>query len=199
MRATMRCASALLLLAVALAAGPAAAGKRELIRFRGPDGTPGLVDDAEKLPPGALVLERSPLPAVTSEDPPADEDAERVPEPAAEEAPARLDESAHAERCLQYDLSRGCSDGQLAEAAGWCQRARDVHGARAEAEQALERAEEAYEECRTAGGTVPFCSRRRLDAAEHAVEDAEQGLEQLEQECRSAECLPGWIREDCEG
>ena len=52
------------LLALLLAAAPAWAGEA-LIRFRQADGTLGLVDDDDKLPPGAVVLERTPLePAV---------------------------------------------------------------------------------------------------------------------------------------
>jgi len=46
--------------ALLLAAAPAWAGD-ELIRFRQADGTLGLVDDDDKLPPGAVVLERTPF------------------------------------------------------------------------------------------------------------------------------------------
>jgi hypothetical protein len=206
--------AAVFLLAAALAAGPAAAGERELIRFRGPDGTPGLVDDADKLPPGAVILERSPLAAVKGQDEPAEpedgerrsedperapEDGDRAPEPAEPAAPpAHLDEAERAERCLQYGLSRGCNPREAAEAAGWCSRAQELHRAQEEAEENRVYAEEAYEDCRTASGTVPFCSRRRLDAAERQVEEADRSLERLEDECRSAECLPGWIRESCD-
>ena len=49
-----------LVLALLLAAAPAWAGD-ELIRFRQADGTLGLVDDDDKLPRGAVVLERTPL------------------------------------------------------------------------------------------------------------------------------------------
>jgi hypothetical protein len=49
-----------LVLALLLAGAPAWADG-ELIRFRQADGTLGLVDDDDKLPPGAVVLERTPL------------------------------------------------------------------------------------------------------------------------------------------
>jgi hypothetical protein len=49
-----------LFLALLLVAAPAWSGD-ELIRFRQADGTLGLVDDDDKLPPGAVVLERTPL------------------------------------------------------------------------------------------------------------------------------------------
>jgi hypothetical protein len=188
------------LLCVAFLAGPAAAGKRELIRFRGPDGTPGLVDDADKLPPGAVVIERTPLAEIAAE-----REREAAVEDEAPDAESELDAPTSArpdlergERCLQYGLSPGCSSEQASQASHWCARAEDVHRAREEAELNHAAAEEAWDDCRTAGGTVPYCSRRRLDAAEHAVEEAERGLEHLQGECREADCLPGWIREGCE-
>jgi hypothetical protein len=170
------------LLVLALGASPALA--RELIRFRQADGTLGLVDDPDKLPPGATVLERKSLPELR-EGSAGPGDAEAPPEasPAAPEARSE---------------PRAGDGGEAAEAARWCERALAVHGAREQAEARRERAEEAYDACRTAGGTVPYCSRRRLDAAEQAVADAERSLERLEDECRSADCLPGWIRAACD-
>jgi hypothetical protein len=172
----MRSAAAVLL-ALALGVEPALA--RELIRFRQPDGTLGLVDDPDKLPAGATVLERKSIPELRDEGP-----AEGTAQPdASPAAPAPPPDPRAAE---------------AAEAARWCERARGVHGAREEAEERRDRAEEAYDDCRTAGGTVPYCSRRRLDAAEQALEAAERSLERLEEDCRNAECLPGWIREGCD-
>lgn len=180
-------AGALLLLAAA------SAGAGELIRFRAADGSLGLVDHASKLPPGAIVLERSEKRVADPRRLPA----APFPEAEAVDWPAQQAKR-RSSRCAHYGLPRDCDPGLIASADSWCDRG---HGARAALERAGERVaeeEEDYEDCRTASGVMPYCSRHALDAAEAAAEGAEQALQSLEDACRAAGCLPGWVRGGCE-
>lgn len=187
--------------AVLLLAAPTA-WSGELIQFRAADGTIGFVDDASKLPPGARVVSRRASKPRQSD---ADEAPARWPfasEPwpsAAEDEAAPFEPSAERardERCADYGLARGCSAQEAAAARRWCERAASVHAAREGAERSLERAEEAYEECNESAVLI-YCSRRQIEWAERQLEDAEGSLEALEEQCRSAGCLPGWVREGC--
>jgi hypothetical protein len=172
-RAMRSVAAAALLLAATAAAGG------ELIHFRGPDGRIGLVDHPSKLPPGAIVVGRRETSERAEEPEPA--------APAAEPARARADE--------------GAEETEPVDRPGhWCEQGRSARSRIARAEQALERAEEQLEDCETAslreGG---YCTRRWLEGAEQELESAEEALSSLEAACRSAECLPGWLRGDCDG
>jgi hypothetical protein len=44
----------------------------------------------------------------------------------------------------------------------------------------------------------PYCSERDVEAAEERLEDALAEEEALADDCRRADCLPGWVREGCE-
>jgi hypothetical protein len=217
---------AVLALSVVLAAGSAASAD-ELIRYRAPDGTLGLVDKVEKLPPGAVVLERTPLAADRGPETRAAREAEAhaaeaaarggdeasasssdaadapdAPDaaPGSEAAPAEAPRSSHgdATTCIRLGLPRVCGWDAIADARRWCVRSESTRSAVDGAEAELEAAQESYEDCRTANGAYDYCSRERLDSAEAAVEDSQQELDQLQQDCRTAECLPGWIRECCD-
>lgn len=177
----------LLLLAVA-----SSAGADELIRFRAADGTLGLVDHPSKVPPGAIVVERSEKRA--PERPPPDEP---LPEAAAAPAPAPEPEQSR-KRCTEYGLEPGCDPALLETTGSWCQRGLSVRASLEHAEERVADEEEDYANCRTAGGVVPYCSRRQLDLAEANLEGAEQALEELTDACRAAGCLPGWVRAGCE-
>jgi hypothetical protein len=213
-----------LVLALLLAAAPAWADG-ELIRFRQADGTLGLVDDDDKLPPGAVVLERTPLsrpsePAPAASDPglAEDIDAAAEDEPEREHRPGRLiieprrssaptaaaevpvdPEAArqNAKLCSRYYLDWDCTESDRQVAADWCQRSTDARGLLDRAEEELELAQEEFDRCDDQSGSY-YCSRIRLDAAVSTFEKEEVAVERLQTECRKADCLPGWTREGCE-
>jgi hypothetical protein len=172
----------------------APAGADELIRFRGPDGNLGLVDHPSKLPPGAVVLERSEKRPARAQPP-----AAALPEAEADAAETEVrPEPLSSLSCAHYGLEPGCDPGLVASVGEWCDRGRGARASLESAEEVLAEEEEDFEDCRTAGGTLPYCSRRQLDAAEAALERAEQALQDLEDACRAAGCLPGWVRGDCD-
>jgi len=166
-----RLAAAALLLAATAASGG------ELIHFRAPDGRIGLVDHLSKLPPGAIVVESR----ETSERAEEPEEA-----PAGEPAPARADEGA-------------AEAGPVDRARHWCEQGRSARSRIERAEQSLERAEEELDDCEVAALRGGYCTRRWLENAEVELESAEEALSSLEAACRNAECLPGWLRGDCDG
>jgi hypothetical protein len=208
--------------ALLLAAAPAWAGD-ELIRFRQADGTLGLVDDDDKLPPGAVVLERTPLgrppeapaasdPGLAAEiDTEAEEDSERkhrpgrlIIEPSRSPAPSPVaspldPESAreNAALCSRYHLDSDCTEGDRQVAADWCQRSGEARGLLEQAEEEMELAEEEFERCDDLSGSY-YCPRIRLDAAQSVLAKEEAAVERLENDCRKEDCLPGWTREGCE-
>ena len=210
--------------ALLLAAAPAWAGD-ELIRFRQPDGTLGLVDDDDKLPPGAVVLERTPLSrpseaAPVASDPglsaeigaEAEEDSERehrpgrlILSPSRSSAPAPaaadpLDAEAardNAALCLRYHLDSGCTESERQVAADWCQRSGEARGLLEQAEEEMELAQEEFDRCDDLSGSY-YCPRIRLDAAQSVLAKEEAAVERLQNECRKEDCLPGWTREGCE-
>ena len=202
-------AAALLLLAAAAASGG------ELIQFRAPDGRVGMVDDPSKLPPGVVIIERrekaeraeEPDEPLGGASPPAQRNealggAQRNAAPArarvgeaGELGPAQ--KSGDAAVCLHFGLPAECAADQIRSAEGWCERGRDARGRIERAEHSLEQAEEAFDDCETASLRGGYCSRSRLDAAELEAEEAESALGQLEETCRDADCLPGWVRGDC--
>lgn len=211
--------------ALLLAAAPAWAGD-ELIRFRQADGTLGLVDDDDKLPPGAVVLERTPLgrpseaPAASDPGPglAAEIDAEAEGEPEREHRPGRLiiepsrsdapspaaadplDAEAARENaavCSRYHLDSDCTESDRQVAANWCQRSGEARGVLEQAEEEMELAEEEFERCDDLSGSY-YCSRIRLDAAQSVLAKEEAAVERLQNDCRKEDCLPGWTREGCE-
>jgi hypothetical protein len=70
-----------------------------------------------------------------------------------------------------------------------------VRREREDAEADVETERERYERCQL---VQTYCTERDLDAAEQRLEDALAEEEALVDECRRAECLPGWVREGCE-
>jgi hypothetical protein len=191
----MRPALVLLLL---LGATPASGD--ELIRFRTSDGLVGLVDHPDKVPPGAEIVERRPLraqkPPAPEEPPPARATPAAAPPPA---APADPEPAPGAELCARFGLGRGCAAAELDTARVWCERSGPARQAVEDAEHALEREEELYEDCRSVQGffPTPRCSRADLERAEAALDQAQGAEDALEDDCRTAGCLPGWIREGC--
>ena len=210
--------------ALLLAAAPAWAGD-ELIRFRQADGTLGLVDDDDKLPPGAVVLARTPLgrpseaapeasaPGLAAEiDDEAEGDPEREHRPgrliieprrSAAPSPAAADpldaEVArdNAALCSRYHLDSDCSESERQVAADWCQRSGDARSLLEQAEEEMELAQEEFDRCDDLSGSY-YCSRIRLDAAQSALAKEEAAVERLQNDCRKEDCLPGWTREGCE-
>jgi hypothetical protein len=213
-----------LVLALLLAAAPAWADG-ELIRFRQADGTLGLVDDDDKLPPGAVVLERTPLSrpseaAPAASDPGLSEeiDAAAEDEPEREHRPGRLifeprregaptaaaavpldAEAARSNEklCSPYYLDSDCTESDRQVAADWCRRSTDARGLLERAEEELELAQEEFDRCDDQSGSY-YCPRIRLDAALSSVAKEEVAVERLENDCRKEDCLPGWTREGCE-
>jgi hypothetical protein len=198
----MRAAALLLLLLL----GALSAAAAELIRFRTADGLVGLVDHPDKVPPGAEILERRPLPerqpaqplAPAGRETPAEGAAPAPPPAAAEEAPAGPEPDT--ELCARFGLGRGCAAAEVTDARAWCARSGPARRALADAEEGLAAEEEAYERCRSVDGfyPTPHCSRADLERAETAVAEAVAAEEALEEACRTGGCLPGWIREGCE-
>ena len=151
------------LLALLLAAAPAWAGD-ELIRFRQADGTLGLVDDDDKLPPGAVVLERTPLARPSrgagrlrpgprrgdrrgSGGRLADEhrpgtliiEPRRSAAPSATELPVDAEAArGNAALCSRYHLDSDCTESDRAVAADWCQRSGDARSLLEQAEEEME-------------------------------------------------------------
>jgi hypothetical protein len=162
-----------------------------------------MVDHPSKLPPGAVVVERR-------------EKTERAEEPAPEASPPARWEGESAEArpaghgglrasprpqdtavCLRLGLPEDCSAAQAQSAEHWCESGQRARRRIEEAEQALERAEEDLENCEVASLRGGYCSEGRLEDAQLELEDAERSLAGLEDSCRSADCLPGWVRDDC--
>jgi hypothetical protein len=191
MRALKRAiALALLLLATTALGG-------ELVRFRAADGTIGLVDHPSKLPPGATVLGVADKTKSTAPAKPAPDDAARDRLRGGLEG--RDAEPSFDRHRTGVRMNPGSGDvgdyegGASSGSAGWCQRGRSAQDRLDRAEERLASAEEAYDRCDEGGG-VHECSRSSLDSAERELENAEKGLSQVEADCRSAGCDPGWLR-----
>lgn len=191
---------------------PAAAG--ELIRYRGPDGVVGFVDDEKRLPPGVEVvsrtpIERAPEPTPPAEDPPAPE---LAPAPPAASPPAAdaddcetlaspLDRvrclGAREARCSHFGLAPGCEPERLATARDWCARGESLRLEIAHEASERDAARESHEACLRRGEPAWRCDGETLDEAERAALVAERRVEALEAQCHEEGCLPGWVREGC--
>jgi hypothetical protein len=193
----MRVLAAVLL----LASLPSAALADELIRFRTPDGVLGLVDHEDKVPPGATILSRDPkpTPAARVADPGVDAGAGGTYEESGPLGAPRDSEPAPARRRRGPSpsaLAEGASpDEEAAAVAEWCEQSTALRREREDAEADVETERERFERCEL---VQTYCSERDLDAAEQRLEDALTEEEAIADECRRAECLPGWIREGCE-
>jgi hypothetical protein len=191
MRALKRAiALALLLVAPSVASG-------ELIRFRAADGTIGLVDHPSKLPPGATVLGVADETKSAPPAKPAPDDAARDRLRGGLEGRGAEPSLGRQRRGLRMNPGSGdvgdYEGGPSTGSAGWCQRGRSAQERLERAEERLASAEESYDRCDEGGG-VHECSRSSLEAAERELANAEQGLSQVEADCRSAGCNPGWLR-----
>lgn len=184
----MRALSAACLLL--LAALPVAALADELIRFRTPEGVLGLVDHEDKVPPGATILSREPKPSAAGQAAALETEAPAEDAAAGSAPPARR-------RAPRPDVAAATisPDEEAALVAEWCEQATDLRLAREEAEADVEAERERYERCEF---VESYCSERDLEAAEERLEDALGDEEALVDDCRKAECLPGWVREGCE-
>jgi hypothetical protein len=165
-------------------AQPTLAG--ELLTYRTPDGNMGITDNPKLVPPGSQILRRdpeTPQQGETSRDP--------VP-PAA------------ARRSLPTTRS-GDADPDVAAAARWRQRLRQARQEEERAAHALEQAERDYRSCRhrenfgsSYQAHIPgetTCDEAPVVAAQHEYERAKAYAEDgIEDECRRAGCLPGWLR-----
>jgi len=190
----MRALAAAFLLVLASAL-PTAALADELIRFRTPDGVLGLVDHADKVPPGATILSREPKPTAAGRAAalePAAEAEHGVSDEPAEEAPPRARRRPPRPGVPTASAS---PDEEAALVADWCEQATDLRLAREEAEADVEAERERYERCEMVDA---YCSERDVEAAEERLDDALAEEEALADDCRRADCLPGWIREGCE-
>jgi hypothetical protein len=205
-----------LFLALLLLAAPASGGD-ELIRFRQADGTLGLVDDDDKLPPGATVLERTPLvrpsesPAAAEPEAEPDESDETdalgaEPEPGTfvieprrgAETPKDAETAReNAALCVKYHLDSDCTASEREDAGAWCRRSTEARDLLDRAEEELELAQEEFDRCDELSGSY-YCPRLRLDAALSTLAREEAAVERMETECRKADCLPGWTRDGCE-
>jgi hypothetical protein len=158
-----------ILLAALLLSGPAAGG--DLVRYRAADGTIGLVDHRSKVPPGATVLDVS-------------KPTERVPASEAPPAPP----APRPRPSLAASAEESAADAGL-----WCGRGRDAEDRIERAEANLAQIADWYDRCDDTQ-LYNWCSRSSLDAAEVEVQNAEDALTELEDDCRRSGCNPGWLR-----
>lgn len=211
---------ALLLLAFA---GSAMSG--ELVRYRSADGSLGFVDDERRLPPGSVVLSRTPL---SSPSAPAE-----VALPEAAETPVAADSiadgeaggpntdeasipgevaecSSHAnradqlrcwrergERCTHFGMTLRCALADLDAARSWCDRGEMLRSEQPPIQDQLADAVESLRACKSGAPLGGDCSRDDLDEAERAAEVWDLRFAALEEQCQEQGCLPGWVRESC--
>jgi hypothetical protein len=154
-----------------LLAMPAAGG--DLIRYRAADGSIGLVDHPSKVPPGAAMLERSKA-------------TDRAPDAEADEETA-----APSPRTPRSQPAASADEDELARE--WCDRGREAAERLRRAETSFAELSESYERCDNPW-LYMYCSRSDLDGAEYELASAQAAVEELQEECRRAECSPGWLR-----
>jgi hypothetical protein len=170
----------------ALVAPLALAG--ELLTYRSPDGSLGITDDPKLVPPGSEILRRDPETPRRGQ-----AGSEAVP---SAPSPPRRNNSAR---------RSGDADPDAAEETRWRQKLRQARQDEDRAAHALGLAERDYRSCRhreNLGSTyqthVPgetACDEAPVAAAQHDYERAKAYAEDgIEDECRRAGCLPGWLR-----
>jgi hypothetical protein len=196
-----RCLAALCAAFLVAHAAPAGAGN-EVILYRLPDGRLGAADDERFLPPGAMVVDRVPKSA---------------PKPRAESPPAAVDPSQAGEgpRAVEGAPAPALSDAERREAeeaaaeAMWRSKRRQANEELSRATATYRYAEEIRRECERRERTVQVvpgygmvekreCSPADLEFIAQATETYEEAKRYaergIEDECRRASCLPGWIR-----
>jgi len=172
------------LLGAALAAQLAIAG--EFLTYRTPDGSVGITDDPKLVPAGAEILRRDPK---TPQREPRSRDAD-VPPAAHRNLPAQRFSD---------------TDPDAAEATHWRQKLHQARQDEERAAHALELAERDYRSCRrrenlgsSSQTHIPgetSCDEAPVEAAQREYERAKTYAEDgIEDECRRAGCLPGWLR-----
>jgi hypothetical protein len=212
---------ALLLLAVA---GSAMGG--ELVRYRSPDGSLGFVDDERRVPPGSVVLSRSPLSAPS---PPTDTALSNPAEmavftdsiadgeldgPSTDDAPIPSDVAecgSYADRsdqlrcwrergahCTHFGMALRCAPADIAAAQSWCERGELLRSEQTPIEEQLADAVESLRACKSGARPGGDCPRDDVDEAERAAEVWDLRFTALEEQCQEQGCLPGWVRESCE-
>jgi hypothetical protein len=162
---------------------PLAGWPADILTYRAPDGSVGITDDPKLVPPGSEILRRDP------------------------KTPARRQanfETAATPRNLSPQRS-GDTDRDAAEENHWHQKLRQARQDEERAAHALELAERDYRSCRhrenlgsayqthLPGETA--CDEAPVEAAQQEYERAKAYAEDgIEDECRRAGCLPGWLR-----
>ncbi len=194
----------------------------ELVRYRAVDGSLGFVDDERRLPPGAVVLSRTPLsPPTAAAEAPSVDDAEAGVTDAGEgigEATGTLlvatdpgDCNAYTarseqlrcwqergERCTHFGMALRCAPEDIEAAEDWCQRGESLRTEQPPIEEFLAEAVESHRACKSSARPGGDCSRDEVAEAERAAEVWELRLAALEEQCQEQGCLPGWVRESCE-
>jgi hypothetical protein len=100
------------------------------------------------------------------------------------------------ERCADLGLyGFSCTPDAIGNAERWRLRARRAREAREQSELRLAALKESYEKCEHSGNPSVLCPRSELEAAERKLATSQRKEEEIEDECRIAECLPGWLRE----
>lgn len=106
----------------------------------------------------------------------------------------RAAEIAHRERCENLGLfGYSCTPSAMAEAERWGALARAAREERELGEARVVHLRERYAHCESARRSA-ICPKRELDAAERRLAELERREEQIEDACRAADCLPGWLR-----
>jgi len=162
----------------------------ELIRYRLPSGEIGFADRRSSVPEGAQVLEIEALP-----DPPTPADPRR--------SPAR---DTRRGAGSDVDATRAAEAAEAAQAETWALERMRLEDAIRTAEQAILDAKgHVHRQCwRKSGSRGRYekdgprsCAEAasRLEEAEKALDSAREERAGLEDRCREAGCLPGWIRD----
>jgi len=119
---------------------------------------------------------------------------ESLPMPSLSPEDRRAAELAHRERCEKLGLfGYSCTPAAMDEAERWGVLARAAREKRELGEARVAHLRQRYESCSSARASA-ICPKRELEAAERRVAELERREEQIEDACRRAECLPGWLR-----
>jgi len=178
--------------AIGLHVAPVHVGAEQIVHYRTPDGTLGYSDDPEAVPEDAEILE------VTSGPP---ESVQVHPASSAKRSAATTTRK-------KLAASRDADARQeTADAESWANERRRLDKAVSEAAQKVEAdrlhvGQQCWRRSGARGRRVQDGPRscteatQRLAEAERALEEARTAAGELEERCRVAGCLPGWIRED---
>jgi len=119
---------------------------------------------------------------------------EPLPVPSLSPEDRRAAELAHRERCEKLGLfGYSCTPEAISEAERWAALARGAREKRELGEARVAHLRSRYKTCSDARASA-ICPKRELEAAERRLAELERREEQIEDACRAAECLPGWLR-----